>query len=141
LRRDEREWGLATMLAASFALQLGGFGLMLPRFDSIWLSREAARLVAKASPCASPVVAAAGYEEPSLVFLLGTGTRLGSPGDAARLLRGSRGNGCALALVDSKADPGFRGALAGDTPRVLGQISGLDYSNGRKLRLKLYALY
>src|SRR5262249_36545977 len=108
---------------------------------SIWLSREAARLVAETSPCASPVVAAVGYAEPSLVFLLGTSTRLGGAQDAARLLLGSHQNGCALALVDSEADPSFHGALAGYIPRVLGEISGLDYSNGRKLQLKLYALH
>jgi 4-amino-4-deoxy-L-arabinose transferase-like glycosyltransferase len=141
LERDDRELGLATLLAASLALQLGGFGLMLPRFDSIWLSREAARLVAESSPCASPLVATVGYEEPSLVFLLGTDTRLGNAEDAAHLLRASRGNGCALALIDSEADSAFRGALGGDRPRLLGQISGLDYSKGRKLRLILYALY
>ena len=141
LERDDRELGFAALLAASLALQLGGFGWMLPRFDSIWLSREAARLVAETSPCALPAVAAVGYTEPSLVFLLGTGTHLGSAQDAARLLRGSRPNGCALARIDSEADPSFRGALADDIPRVLGQISGLDYSNGRKLQLKLYALH
>jgi 4-amino-4-deoxy-L-arabinose transferase-like glycosyltransferase len=140
LGRDDRDRGLATMLMASFALQLGGFGLMLPRFESIWLSREAARLVAKTSPCAAPVVAAAGYDEPSLVFLLGTKTRLGSPEEAARLLRSSSASNCVLALIDSKADPSFRNALGRQAPRMLGRISGLDYSDGRSLLLSLYAV-
>ena len=140
LGRDRRDPALAALLAASLALQAGAFGLMLPRFDAIWLSRQAARLVAAASPCAGPVVAATGYEEPSLVFLLGTGTRLGGPHESARFLLDSRGRACALALVSDDADQVFRGALGGAEPRALGQVAGVNYSNGRRLQLTLYAL-
>lgn len=140
LARDRREPALAALLAASLLLQAGGFGLMLPRFDEVWISRQAARLVESASPCPSPVVAATGYEEPSLVFLLGTATRLGGPRDSARFLLASRGHACALALIASEADGAFRGALDGRTPKLLGQVSGLNYSNGHARHLNLYAL-
>ena len=61
-------------------------GLIAPSLKPLWLSSRAARALAAAG--ASPAqgvypspVTVAGYEEPSLVFLLGTGTELG---DASR---------------------------------------------------------
>ncbi len=140
LRRDRRDPALAALLAASLALQAGGIGLMLPRFDSIWISRQVQRLVAETSPCPHPVVAATGYQEPSLVFLLGTATQLGGPRDSARFLLESRGHACALALVSDEADGFFRASLLGAAPETLGAVQGVNYSNGKRLRLTLYAL-
>jgi 4-amino-4-deoxy-L-arabinose transferase-like glycosyltransferase len=140
LRRDRRDPALAALLAASLALQAGGFGLMLPRFDAIWISRQVQQLVAAKTPCPQPVVAATGYQEPSLVFLLGTATRFGGPRDSARFLLESRGHACALALIADEADGFFRASLPGSTPVVLGTVEGVNYSNGKRLELTLYAL-
>jgi hypothetical protein len=121
-------------------LQVGGFGLLLPGFDQIWLARQAAQLVAARSPCAHPIVSAVGYQEPSLVFLLGTDTRLVDAAGAARDLVAARGKACRLALIPSEADPAFQAALAGAAPTPLGQAAGINYSNGHRQRLTLYAL-
>jgi 4-amino-4-deoxy-L-arabinose transferase-like glycosyltransferase len=138
---QDRRWpGLFALLGAGLALQAGGFGAALPDFDGFWLSRQAAKLVSAASPCPQPIVAAVGYQEPSLVFLLGTRTRLVDAAEAARLLRAARGESCTLALVPAAEDPAFRASLAGEAPRALGQATGVNYSKGRREQLTLYAL-
>ncbi len=113
------------------------FAFVAPRLDRLWLSRAAAGLVARYGGAKEVPVAAAGYAEPSLVFMLGTKTMLVDAGRAAQHLTTARG---ALALVESRADAAFRGDLAarGWAPRAIGTISGLDYSNGRTMTLTLY---
>ena len=83
-------------------------------------------------------ISAVGYAEPSLVFMLGTKTKLVDADTAAAQITSARG---AVALVDARDDAAFRQALQkrGWTPRVLGRVSGLDYSNGRTMVLTLYA--
>ncbi len=71
LIRDHRQAALGMFVVASLVLQTGIFGILLPHLDALWLSRDAQRLVAALSPCSQPVVVSSGYEEPSLVFLLG----------------------------------------------------------------------
>jgi len=126
-----------TILLALLVLPLA-FAFVAPRLDRLWLSRSAAELVARAATAKDEApVAAAGYAEPSLVFLLGTGTMLVDPGRAAAHVVAGHG---ALALVESRSDAAFRADLAaqGWVPRVLGTVSGLDYSNGRPMILTLY---
>ena len=77
---------------------------------------------------------AIGYSEPSLVFLLGTKTRLLSVPAAARAL--ARGG---AALVDMREEAPLRRALAarGLGLQAEGRVAGLDYSTGRELVLTL----
>jgi 4-amino-4-deoxy-L-arabinose transferase-like glycosyltransferase len=103
-------------------------GLVLPRLDPLWLSRSAAALVGHPD---EPVLSV-GYSEPSLVFLLGTATRLVGTAQAA-----AAGGG--LALVADRDDAAFRAALGlRATPQ--GSVRGVDYSTGRWLVLTLYKL-
>ena len=113
------------------------FALEAPRLDPLWLSREAARMVARAHPPDDVPVAAVGYAEPSLVFLLGTRTLLVSPEIAAERITASRG---AVALVEGRADAAFQRALVarGWQARAVEQVAGLDYSNGKRMVLTLY---
>ncbi|MGQ9365154.1 ArnT family glycosyltransferase [Azospirillum sp. ST 5-10] len=135
-RRAERTAAAAALAAAS-VLYAVTYAFVLPAVDGVWTSREVARAVARVERCPDPVVASAGYNEPSLVFLLGTGTRLGSGEQAAAHLRG--GTDCALALVEGRFEEAFRQAL-GDTAAVpLATVRGFNYNNGRRLALTLYA--
>src|SRR5487761_951972 len=98
-----------------------GLGQVIPSLDRIWLSRSAAALVAHDRPPHGGPVAVVGYNEPSLIFLLGTTTK---PLDAA---------GAARYLAATRDDDAFRRALAalGRDPQAIGHVSGIDYSNGR----------
>ena len=114
-----------------------GFEFIAPRLDRLWLSRAAAALVTRYGVPTNASVAATGYAEPSLVFLLGSKTKIGGVDRTARNLTTARG---ALALVATPDDESFRKALAalGWEPRQIGQVGGLNYSNGREQTLTLY---
>jgi hypothetical protein len=96
--------------------------------------------VASTSPCSQPLVLSSGYEEPSLVFLLGQRTALLGPEDAAHALLDGRGKSCTLALIAAENDQRFRDSLGAAAPQTLGQVEGINYNLGRRQYLKLYAL-
>jgi 4-amino-4-deoxy-L-arabinose transferase-like glycosyltransferase len=125
-------------LAAALVLYTAGFGLVLPWLEPLWLSRAASRMVENARRLGEPV-SATGYAEPSLVFLLGTDTRLLMAPQAAAALAS---HAVGLSLVDSADDETFRAALPGRGSELdrLGSATGFDYSNGKWLTLSLYRL-
>jgi 4-amino-4-deoxy-L-arabinose transferase-like glycosyltransferase len=124
---------LVPILAAVFVVPAAL--VVTPGLDRLWLSRTTAALVAAHPPPAGLPLVVAGDSEPSLVFLLGTATRLASAAAAAEAVAAG-----GEALVAARDDPAFRRALAarGVAARRLGEASGLDYSNGRRLVLALY---
>ncbi len=119
-------------LALAFAVTLTAG--VLPGLDRIWLSRSAAALVAAHAPRAGLPLVAVGYNEPSLVFLLGTALRLaGARGAADLLAKGGE------VLVNDRERPALQQALGarGLTARPLGEVEGIDYSNGRRMIVTL----
>ncbi|HEX5318311.1 MAG TPA: glycosyltransferase family 39 protein [Stellaceae bacterium] len=127
---------LAALAALALALTLT-LTLELPGLDGLWLSRSAAALVAAHPPPAGEPLVAVGYNEPSLVFLLGTQLRLDSAHGAAELLeKGGE------ALVSDREQAVFQQALGarGLAARTLGAVAGTDYSTGRRLTVTLYAV-
>jgi hypothetical protein len=134
--RPMRAAGLVAALAVCFALPAALE--VAPRLDSLWLSRSAATLLARHPPRPGEAVLSVGYSEPSLVFLLGTATRLVTAAPGSGQLAGA-----GLALVSDRYDTEFQRSLAvhGWSARAIDRVSGLDYSaGGGKLVLTLYAL-
>ena len=89
------------------------------------------------SGCKQPLVAAAGYHEPSLVFLAGTETRLIDGSDAADFLR----NGdCRFAAVEQRFERSFlrRAEAIGLRYASPLRIEGFNYSNGRSVSIGVY---
>ena len=128
--------GLLATLAAAFVLPAAIE--VAPEVNSLWLSRSAAALLARYPPGPGEVVLSVGYSEPSLVFLLGTATRLVTAAPADHQLAGA-----GMALVNERFDAEFRQSLASHNLaiRALGRVEGLDYSSGGgKLLLTLYRL-
>lgn len=123
---------------AAIILWSTAFGAILPSLDALWLSRGAAGLIARLGAAGRPVITA-GYAEPSLIFLLGTETKFASPDAAASALSGTPSR---LALVSDREAAAFRAALAksGTAATALGQVEGLNYSNGRRMTLTLYGV-
>ncbi len=130
---------VAGLTAAALMTYVAAYVYVFPRLDPVWVSRQAAEAVAAVRPCPDTTVAAAGYDEPSLVFLLGTDTRFGDGAGAARFLLADP---CALALVERDQIPAFRDALAAAAaePAPLGAVAGFNYSRGRAVDLQLYGL-
>lgn len=134
-QRRERA-GFVAGVAAAVVLYACAYGAVLPAIDGVWISRQAERAVAAARPCPTTTVASAGYSEPSLVFLLGTDTRLTHGAGAAEALASDPA--CALALVESREDAEFRSALKGLVPVELNRLSGFNYNTGKRITLSLY---
>ena len=131
--------GVICLLVASQLASLATFGRLLPNLEAIWPSRIVAQAVHAYADCPSPQLASTGYEEPSLVFLLGTQTRLTDPAQAAAFLRGRPP--CRFALVSEERRADFdaassRGAIATE---LLAQFDAFNYSKGAWQRLTLYA--
>ncbi|MES2342998.1 MAG: glycosyltransferase family 39 protein [Pseudomonadota bacterium] len=124
-------------IAAHAALAAG----LAPRLEPLWLSQRTEQALAQArllprQGIAPAPVAVAGYAEPSLVFALGTPTDLGGPDQAAEALADNR-----PAVVEGREQKAFEAALKARrlTPRQIGQVRGLDYSNGDETVLRIYA--
>jgi 4-amino-4-deoxy-L-arabinose transferase-like glycosyltransferase len=111
--------------------------LEAPHLDKLWLSRDAARMVADYRPPRGMPVAVVGYDEPSLIYMLGTDTLVTSPELAAERVTSARG---VVALVESREDEAFRRSLAarGWQAEVVQRVAGIDYSNGKLMMLTLY---
>lgn len=109
---------------------------LAPLWSSARVARilESERLLPRQGMAPSPV-AVAGYAEPSLVFALGTPTLLGNSADAAQAIATFR-----PAVVEAAEEQAFRAALdaRGLEVRMVRQVSGLNYSNGRPVRLRIY---
>jgi hypothetical protein len=112
--------------------------MVVPALDLLWLSRAAAIVVARHQPRQGEAVLSVGYSEPSLVFLLGTATRLVTAAPADQQLVGA-----GMALVSFRDDAAFRRSLGsrGLHPLAIDRVSGLDYSaGGGRVILALYGL-
>ncbi len=108
-----------------------------PRLDRLWSSRSLAAAVRRVAETDTPAVAASGYHEPSLVFLLGTQTLLTDPHGAAEFLsRTPRG----VAIISDRDRPKFLAAMAEMSlePSAAISIESFNYSRGKRLTLRLY---
>ncbi|WP_029008530.1 ArnT family glycosyltransferase [Azospirillum halopraeferens] len=137
VRRGAAQRAVAAAMAAAALLYGVTYAFVLPAVDGIWVSRAVAQAVTRTAECPTPVVASAGYNEPSLVFLVGTRTLL--VGGAAAAAHLQDGGACPLALVESRFEAEFRAAAGAAGARALAEVRGFNYNNGRRLVLTLYA--
>lgn len=128
---------LAAVLAAIAASTL--LNSVLPRLDRLAVSSRLSAALDDEDlhPLrdGAPRAVLAGYYEPSAVFLLGTRTLLTDAAGAALELE----HGGAV-IIEGRLDAEFLGAATarGAAPRVLATIEGLNYSNGREVKLTIY---
>ncbi|MCF3628088.1 glycosyltransferase family 39 protein [Thalassospiraceae bacterium LMO-SO8] len=112
--------------------------LMVAGFAPMWVAARAANAVAaEFKDGAVPVTAAAGFSEPSLVFLSGTKTILTSGGAAAQhLLNEPR----AAAIIEGRELPAFTKALGDRAAEVreAARVSGINYSKGKPVTLHVF---
>jgi 4-amino-4-deoxy-L-arabinose transferase-like glycosyltransferase len=126
----------AVSIAATALVLAPTFQWVLPDTHWLWLSRNVATAV-KQSAGTDVKLCSAGYYEPSLVFLLGTGTRFTDPVGAASFLKE---NPEALALITACEDEAFKREAMnqGLHVRQAGAFRGFNYSKGKKMLLRLY---
>jgi 4-amino-4-deoxy-L-arabinose transferase-like glycosyltransferase len=126
------------MRTAAAALLAGGgiAGVILPSLSPAFPSVALARVL-NDSACPFPVAASSGYEEPSLVFLAGTSTRLTDPAGAADfLLHG----GCRLAFIEQRQERSFalRAEAIGLRYKAGPRIEGYNISNGQRIAIAVF---
>jgi 4-amino-4-deoxy-L-arabinose transferase-like glycosyltransferase len=114
---------------------------VLPEMNQLWLSRDAANAIARErNRTDSPnPIALVGYNEPSIIFLLGGTAEPMVPEVAAEYLRDHpRG----LVLVSDDSLQKFAQALRAlaAKPRQVWTSEGINYSKGRRVRLTLFGL-
>jgi 4-amino-4-deoxy-L-arabinose transferase-like glycosyltransferase len=110
--------GAAASVLTSFAL----FGLVVPALAPVFPSTTLVKVM-RESGCAAPRAAAAGYHEPSLVFLAGTDTVLTDAAGAADFLRGGA---CRFGFIDARLELSF--AQRADA-------IGLNYAKGPRIEI------
>jgi 4-amino-4-deoxy-L-arabinose transferase-like glycosyltransferase len=133
-RRTASVWYAVVGVLVLYPTITAGMG---PNLQGLWVSPRAAEMVARNSLPDDPPVSAAGYTEPSLMFLIGTPTHL-LPGGAGAAEAVADAGG--LALIEDSERSAFLARLAeleGDA-EVLGELDGYNYSRGRKVHITLY---
>jgi 4-amino-4-deoxy-L-arabinose transferase-like glycosyltransferase len=133
LWRGERSWRPAPLGAVgagiAFAVCFGG---LLPRLSMLWPSRSIGDAVTAARETIWRPVAAVGYGEPSLVFVLGD-VHLVDPAGAARFITENQ-----HAIVCVRDDLRAAVESASDVPlRPLAIVNGWNLSKGKRVRIVL----
>jgi 4-amino-4-deoxy-L-arabinose transferase-like glycosyltransferase len=133
---DGAEHALLRAVVAAVLSGIALFGLILPMLGYLFPSPTLARVV-RDSGCVHPMAAAAGYQEPSLVFLAGTDTRLTDGGGAAEFLRGGE---CRFAFIEQRQEKSFaqRADAIGLRYTAGPRIEGLNISTGAPITIAVY---
>jgi 4-amino-4-deoxy-L-arabinose transferase-like glycosyltransferase len=130
------EHSLLNAVIAAALLAGGIYGVVVPSLTTLFPSAEVARALRNVV-CVGPKAVAAGFHEPSLVFMTGTGTLLTDGSGAADFL--SQGS-CRFALVESRSERGFvqRAEAIGLRYKVGTRIDGYNFSQGRAVSIAIF---
>ena len=133
---DGAELSILRATIAAVLMAIGVFSITLPWLRPIFPSVTLANILQHAN-CANPVAASAGYEEPSLVFLAGTDTRLTDASSAADfLLQGS----CRFAFIEVRQERAFalRAEAIGLRYERGPSVEGYNISNGKPVDIAVF---
>jgi 4-amino-4-deoxy-L-arabinose transferase-like glycosyltransferase len=133
---DGAEHSLLRAIVAAILTAISIFGVIVPSLAQLFPSPQLARIM-RDSGCADPVAAAVGYQEPSLVFLAGTETRLTDTAGAVEFLRGGE---CRFALVEQRQERAFvqRAEAIGLRYSMSGRVEGYNISNGQAVTIAVF---
>jgi 4-amino-4-deoxy-L-arabinose transferase-like glycosyltransferase len=135
-RSDGAERALTRATAASVLLAIGFYGIILPALKPLFPSVTLADTLRR-SGCAHPAAASVGYEEPSLVFLLGTATRFTDAAGAADFLQQG---GCRFAFVEAGQETAFaaRAEAIGLRYDAKPRLKAFNFSNVRPITIAVF---
>jgi 4-amino-4-deoxy-L-arabinose transferase-like glycosyltransferase len=130
------ERSLLNAIAAAWALAVCVWGIVVPSLTPLFPSVEIARAL-RSVECVGPAAAAAGFGEPSLIFMLGTQTVLTNGSGAADFLQ--QGS-CRFALVEAREEKAFaqRAETIGLHYAIITRIEGYNYSIGRSASIAVF---
>jgi 4-amino-4-deoxy-L-arabinose transferase-like glycosyltransferase len=132
---DGPERSLLRAVVAGQLTTIAAIGVMIPLMRPLFPGALLAYTIG--AGCAQPQFAAAGYLEPSLVFLFGTSTRLTTGAGAADFL--SRG-GCRYAFIEQRQERAFvqRAEAIGLRYAPGPRVEGINYSAGQSVAIAVY---
>ena len=133
---DGPERSMLRAAAASILLSVAIYARLVPFLPSLFPSPVIARAL-QGSGCEHPLAAAAGYHEPSLVFLVGTETLLTDGAGAAEFLRKGP---CRFALIETRHERSFalRADAIGLRYTALPRVEGVNVGGGRNLSVAIF---
>lgn len=108
-----------------------------PNLSQLWVSPRIVEAMAPFRRDVDPPPALAGYIEPSMLFLLGTETRLTTGGASAADAKAGEGG---LAAIEDREAAAFAERLKVKEVEAveLAAVSGLNYSNGKKVHIRIW---
>src|SRR6195256_4233081 len=133
---NRAERSMLNAVVAAMFLGIAIYGVVVPALTPLFPSAEIA-LALRNVVCVGPKAAAAGFHEPSLVFMTGTSTLLTDGSGAADFLgQGS----CRFALVESRSERGFvqRAEAIGLRYNVATRIDGYNISQGKAISIAIF---
>ncbi|MFN3659003.1 MAG: ArnT family glycosyltransferase [Pseudolabrys sp.] len=134
---DGAQRSLLRAAMASVFMAVTVYAVTFPMLPNLFPSALIAREV-QAAGCKEPHVASTfAYQEPSLVFLLGTNTRFTDGGGAAEFLRAGA---CHFALIDPRSERGFvqRANAIGLRYSLVQRVEGYNISIGKPVALAIF---
>src|SRR6266403_6270500 len=133
---NHAERSLLTAVVSAMFLAMAVYGAVLPALTPLFPSAEVARALRNVV-CVGPKAAAAGFHEPSLVFMTDTSTLLPDGSGAADFL--NQGS-CRFALVEQRLERGFaqRAEAIGLRYDVAARIDGYNISQGRAISVAVF---
>ena len=133
---DHAERSMLNAVVAAMFLAFAVYGVVVPSLTPAFPSAEIARALRNVR-CVDPRAAAAGFHEPSLVFMTRTTTLLtDGPGAADFLKQGS----CRFALVERGSESKFaqRAEAIGLRYNIGARIEGFNISLGRPISVAIF---
>jgi len=133
---NRAERSLLNAVTAAIFLAIAIYGLIVPALTPLFPSAEIARALRNVV-CVGPKAAAAGFHEPSLVFMTGTSTLLTDGSGAADFL--AHGS-CRFAIVEQRSERSFaqRAEAIGLRYDVATRIEGYNISQGRAISIAIF---
>jgi 4-amino-4-deoxy-L-arabinose transferase-like glycosyltransferase len=130
------ERSLLNAVVAAMFLAFAVYGVVLPALTPAFPSAEIAHALRNVV-CVGPKAAAAGFHEPSLVFMTDTSTVLTDGSGAADFLAQGA---CRFALVEKSSERGFvlRAEAIGLRYNVASRIDGYNISQGRAISVSIF---
>jgi 4-amino-4-deoxy-L-arabinose transferase-like glycosyltransferase len=133
---NRAERSLLNAVVAAVFLAIAIYGVVVPALLPLFPSAEISRALRNVA-CVGPKAAAAGFHEPSLVFMTSTSTLLTDGSGAADFL--SQGK-CRFALVEQRSERSFvqRAEAIGLRYDVAARVEGYNISQGRAISIAIF---
>lgn len=133
---DGAERALLRAAAGAILMAIGLYAVVVPSLAPDFPSVALADVLHE-SACKQPEAASVGFEEPSLVFLAGTGTHMTDPSGAADFLLGGS---CRFAFVDTAEVNAFAryADASGVHYRAGPRIEGFNISTGQRVGIAVF---